>query len=74
MARAIALRPDVSAAELRRLTQRRTSDGGMCAEAARFGLTPQIVGDWVVRFRAEGPAGLLDGTAAGRTPRLLPSC
>lgn len=88
MARAFALRPDVSAAELRRLAQRSTdaerarrplalaviSDGGRCAEAARFGpLTPQIARDWVVRIRSEGLADLIDGKAASPTPRLLPS-
>jgi transposase len=30
----------------------------------------QIVRDWVVRFNAEEPAGLIDRKAAGRTPLL----
>lgn len=85
MARAIALRPDFRAAELRRLARRSKHaaqarrllalaaiyDGGTRSEAARLGhVTLQIVRDWVVRFNAEGPAGLIDRRAAGRTPLL----
>jgi transposase len=85
MSRAIALRPDFSAAELRRLARRGKDaaqarrllalaaiyDGGTRSEAARLGhVTLQIVRDWVVRFNAEGPAGLIDRKAAGRTPLL----
>ena len=85
MARAIALRPDFSATELRRLARRSKDaaqarrllalaaiyDGGTRSEAARLGnVTLQIVRDWVVRFNAEGPAGLIDRKAAGRTPLL----
>jgi len=85
MARAIALRPDFSAAELRRLARcskdgaqaRRLLalatiyDGGTRSEAARLGnVTLQIVRDWVVRFNTAGPAGLIDRKAAGRTPLL----
>jgi transposase len=85
MSRAIALRPDFSAAELRRPARRGKDaaqarrllalaaiyDGGTRSEAARLGhVTLQIVRDWVVRFNAEGPAGLIDRKAAGRTPLL----
>jgi transposase len=85
MARAIALRPDFSAAELRRLARRSKDaaqarrllalaavyDGGTRSEAARLGnVTLQIVRDWVVRFNAEGPDGLRDRKAPGARPRL----
>jgi transposase len=85
MARAIALRSDFDATELRRLARRGKDaaqarrllalaaiyDGGMRSEAARLGnVTLQIVRDWVVRFNAEGPDGLIDRKAAGRTPLL----
>lgn len=85
MARAVALRPDFSATGLRRLARRSKDagqarrllalaaiyDGGARSEAARLGnVTPQIVRDWVVRFNAEGPAGLLAGKAPGPTPLL----
>lgn len=80
-----ALRPDFRATELRRLARRSRDaaqarrllalaaiyDGGTQAEAARLGnVTLQIVRDWVLRFNAEGPAGLIDRKAAGRTPLL----
>ncbi len=38
--------------------------------AAIGGVTLQIVRDWVVRFNAEGPGGLIDKTRPGRTPLL----
>lgn len=34
------------------------------------GVGPQIVRDWVVRFNAEGPDGLVDRKAPGPSPRL----
>ena len=85
MARPIALRPDFSAAELRRLARRSKEaaqarrllalaaiyDGGTRSEAARLGnVTLQIVRDWVVRFNAEGADGLIDRRAPGPTPLL----
>lgn len=85
MPRAITLRSDFSATELRRLARRSKDaaqarrllavaaiyDGGTRSEAARLGnVTLQIVRDWVVRFNTEGPAGLIDRKAAGRTPLL----
>ncbi len=39
-------------------------DGGSRADAARLGsVTVQIVRDWVVRFNARGPDGLINGKA-----------
>lgn len=85
MARAIALRSDFHAPELRRLSRRSKDaaqarrllalaaiyDGGTRSEAARLGhVTLQIVRDWVVRFNAEGPDGLRDRKAPGPTPLL----
>ncbi len=46
-------------------------DGASRTEAARIGgVTLQIVRDWVLRFNAEGPAGLADRKAPGQAPRL----
>ena len=46
-------------------------DGGTRGEAARIGgVTLQIVRDWVLKFNADGPAGLLDRKAPGQPPRL----
>jgi transposase len=85
MPRAIVLRADFDAAALRRLARRSKDasqarrllalgaiyDGGMRSEAARLGhVTLQIVRDWVVRFNAGGPDGLIDRKASGPTPLL----
>ncbi|MCE3250437.1 MAG: family transposase [Geminicoccaceae bacterium] len=85
MPRAIALCPDLTATQLRNLARRAKDaaqarrllapaviyDGGSRTEAARLGnVTLQIVRDWVLRFNAEGPDGLLDRKAPGPTPRL----
>jgi len=46
-------------------------EGGRRSEAARIGgVTLQIVRDWVVRFNAEGPEGLIDKKAPGQPPLL----
>ena len=46
-------------------------DGGTRTEAARIGgVTLQLVRDWVIRFNASGPAGLIGRKAPGR-PSLL---
>ena len=46
-------------------------DGGSRPDAARIGgVGVQIVRDWVVRFNAEGPDGLLTGKAPG-APSIL---
>jgi transposase len=42
-------------------------DGGSRTQAARIGgVGLQIIRDWVVRFNAEGPVGLLDHKAPGK--------
>jgi transposase len=46
-------------------------DSGRRDEAARVGgVGRQIVRDWVHRFNAEGPAGLIDRKAPGQTAKL----
>ena len=46
-------------------------EGGSRTEAALLGdVTLQIIRDWVLRFEAEGPAGLITRKAPGQ-PRLL---
>ena len=46
-------------------------DGGSRTDAARIGgVTLQIVRDWVVRFNARGPQGLVTGRAPGSRPLL----
>jgi len=85
MGAAIALRADFTVDELRALAKasrdaRQTRrllalasiyDGGSRSDAARLGgVGLQIVRDWVLRFNAEGPDGLLDRKAPGKTPLL----
>lgn len=85
MAAAVALRTDFTGSALRHLARytrdanqaRRLLalaviyDGGARSEAARVGgVGLQIVRDWVLRFNAEGPEGLIDRKAPGPTPRL----
>ena len=85
MGAAIGLRDDFDGAALRRLARATKSanqgrrllalaeiyDGGRRSEAAKVGgVTLQIVRDWVVRFNADGPDGLLDGKAPGKRPLL----
>jgi transposase len=88
MAAAIELRGDFSGDELRRLARSSRDgkqvrrllalaairDGGSRTEAARIGgVGLQIVRDWVVRFNAEGPDGLIDRKAAGKCKRRFES-
>ena len=48
-------------------------EGGSRTEAARIGgVGLQIVRDWVLRFNAEGPDGLIDRKAPGKAPTLTP--
>ncbi len=76
----VPLRSDFDAARLRKLARRSRDpdqarrlvalaeiyDGGSRSDAARIGgVTLQIVRDWVVRFNAKGPDGLLTGRAPG---------
>jgi transposase len=85
MGRAIGLREDFDGPTLRRLARLSKSapqarrllalaqiyDGGSRSEAARTGgVTQQMVRDWVIRFNAHGPDGLLDGKAPGK-PSIL---
>ena len=60
MAGTIRMRAGYTGAALRRLARR-------CSDAARFGgVTLQIVRDWVLRFNAEGPDGLISRKAPGK--------
>jgi transposase len=85
MVRAIALRTDLDAAELRHLARRSKHAGqarrllalaaiydwGACSETARLGkVTLQTLRDWVVRFNAGGPGALVNCKAPGPTPLL----
>jgi transposase len=85
MAAALPLRPDFTAADLRGHARRSRDanqarrllalatiyDGGSRGDAARIGdVGLQIVRNWVVRFNAQGPDGLIDRKAAGASPRL----
>jgi transposase len=69
--RAAARRSKDAAQARRLLALAAVYDGATRTEAARIGgVTLQIVRDWVLRFNAEGPAGLLDRKAPGQAPRL----
>jgi transposase len=85
MAAPIPLRPDFNATLLRNLARQSRDpdqtrrllalaeiyDGGLRSDAARIGgVGLQIVRDWVLRFNAEGPDGLVNGKAPG-APSLL---
>src|SRR5215204_7547424 len=81
----VALRPDFNADALRAIA-RKTKDGPQArrclalaaiyegatrAEAARIGgVTRQIIRDWVVRFNAHGPAGLVNRKPPGQPAKL----
>lgn len=81
----IPLRNDYDGPSLRRLARRSDDarqtrrllalatiyDGGSRSAAARLsGVGLQIVRDWVLRFNAEGPEGLIDRKAPGKEPKL----
>ena len=85
MAAAIALRGDYESAQLRELARQSEDadqvrrllalalvyDGGSRSVGARAGgVGLQTFRDWVLRFNAKGPAGLVDGKAPGQAPRL----
>ena len=85
MGTAVGLRKDFDGTALRRLARRTKSanqarrllalagiyDGDSRSAAARTGgVGRRIVRDWVVRFNALGPDGLLDGKAPGPRSRL----
>ena len=81
----IALRGDYDA-EMVRAAARRSKDGPQArrllalaavyegarrTEAAKIGgVTLQIIRDWVVKFNAHGPEGLIDRKPPGQAPRL----
>jgi transposase len=85
MPSAVRLREDYSAEELRRLARRSKDvnqsrrllslaavrDGMDRAPAARMGgMDRQTLRDWVHRFNASGPEGLIDNWTEGPKPRL----
>ena len=85
MGRAVALREDFGGVGLRRLAKASQDagqsrrllalaeiyDGGKRCDAARIGdVGLQVVRDWVLRFNAEGPDGLIDGKAWGQPSKL----
>ncbi len=85
MGRAVALREDFDGPGLRRLAKASKDagqsrrllalaeiyDGGRRTAAARIGdVGLQVVRDWVLRFNARGPDGLIDGKAPGKPPKL----
>lgn len=85
MGRAIVLREDFDGPRLRRLAKASKDaaqsrrllalaeiyDGGRRTDAARIGgVGLQVVRDWVLRFNAKGPEGLIDGKAPGKPSKL----
>ena len=85
MGAAIGLREDFGSADLRVLARSSKDanqarrllalaviyDGGRRTEAARTGgVGLQIVRDWVLRFNASGPDGLINAKAPGKPPKL----
>jgi transposase len=84
----VPLRDDFDAAALRRfargtkddpqarrlLAHSTIYDGGSRTEAATIGgVTLQIVRDWVMKFNARGPDGLIDGKPPGQPSKLQDS-
>jgi transposase len=85
MAAAVALRSDYESRQLRELAKQSEDadqvrrllalavvyDGGSRGDGARAGgVGLQTFRDWVLRFNAAGPDGLVNGKAAGQAPRL----
>ncbi len=81
----VPLRDDFDATALRRFARRSQDsnqsrrllalaaiyDGGSRGDAACIGSVGlQTVRDWVLRFNAAGPDGVVDGKAPGQTPKL----
>jgi transposase len=81
----IPLRRDFDAAQVRGLARKSKEaaqarrllalaaiyDGATRTEAAKIGgVGLQIIRDWVLRFNARGPDGLLDGKSPGHPPKL----
>ena len=84
MAAAIGLRDDYGSGGLRAAAKRSKDgpqarrllavaaiyDGATRTEAAKIGgVGLQVVRDWVVKFNAQGPDGLIDRKAPGQPPR-----
>jgi transposase len=84
-AMAILLRDDFDAAQVRRAARESQDanqvrrllavaaiyDGSSRSDAATIGgVTLQIIRDWVLKFNAAGPDGLIDGKAPGQPSRL----
>src|ERR1700686_1210204 len=82
---AVALRGDFEPYQLRSLARKTKDspqgrrllavaaiyDGATRTEAAKIGgVGLQIIRDWVLRFNARGPDGLLDGKSPGQPPKL----
>ena len=85
MGQAIALRTDYTAGEVRRLAKRAKDvgqtrrllaiaavlDGASRAEAAKVGgMDRQTLRDWVIRFNAQGPEGLINLPSPGAPSKL----
>src|SRR6266705_6034526 len=85
MSAPIPLRWDFDASQLRSLARRTKDspqarrllalaaiyDGATRTEAAKIGgVGLQIIRDWLLRFNARGPDGLLDGKATGQPSKL----
>lgn len=85
MGACIALRTDYDAPALRGIAKRSDDanqtrrllalaaiyEGARRREAAKIGgVTLQVIRDWVLRFNAEGPDGLIDRKAPGAAPKL----
>jgi transposase len=71
MLRALALSEKVGSVTRRLLSLVTVYEGGSRADAARLGgVGLQTLRDWVLRFNAQGPDGLVDGKSTGR-PSLL---
>lgn len=85
MAAAVGLRDDFDASSVR-VAARRSKDGAQArrllavaaiydgatrTDAAKIGgVGLQVVRDWVLKFNAHGPGGLIDRKAPGQAPRL----
>jgi transposase len=85
MGRAIPVRADYTAGEVRRLAQRAKDaaqarrllaiaavlDGASREEAAKIGgMDRQTLRDWVIRFNEQGPDGLINIPSPGAPPKL----
>ena len=71
MVRAVARRSKDGAQARRLLALAAIYDGATRTEAAKIGgVTLQIVRDWVLKFNAHGPDGLIDRKPPGQPPRL----